>query len=361
MINFTVNDKANNSKSSLFIKDNIALLNKRDEEYYKKYNKEFKPKTFQSTIISLIGGNEFEAYGANTNLILPSEMNGFMDALHTCYSNHYPLTLSPDDIWLTLSQSFALHVEKNAETLRKQFVAHEGKVEINYQCDSFRMGSPNNDWMDGFNYFAKKIKSYIGNKHDLLTANFSTTGIIEKAASQIVLMDAMKQYFSYKCTTCCGIPEITLLGTTEDWKSIQTRVRNFAEFDGLADWAKTLDPILEEFVNTSSGNINKEFWNNIYKSESHGSGGPDVSGWANAFHLYLQQNGWVENPFIKNIKTKIHPSSIDYPSGVSKVPFIWDYYGSLHDYEFLAGFFGVSQDENLNVRPAIGWAVRSVK
>ena len=207
MINFLVNDKADKSRNNVLISAKNAERNRLNIEHFAKYtpNREFKPETFQSNIVKLIGGNEFEAYGTNTEEILPSEMNGFMEALHVCYSFHYPLTLSPDDVWLTLSQSFALHVEKNAEALRKQFVAHEGKKEINYRNDLLIMGSPNNDWISGFDFFAAEIKKHIGNKHDLLTANFSTTGIIEKAASQIVLMDAMKQYFSYKVTTCCGI------------------------------------------------------------------------------------------------------------------------------------------------------------
>ena len=351
MITFPVNEKA---KSTLGTESIITKNNRWNQRLG------VKP-TFQDEIIKLVGGEKFEAFGSNSTDIIPAEMNGFMAALHYAYAYHYPLILSPDDVWLTLSQSFALHVEQHAEKLRKQFVNHEGKKEINYICNFFIKGSQDNHWIDGFNFFADEIKKHIGKKHDLLTANFSTTGIIEKAVSQVVLMDSMKQYFSYKCTTMCGIPEVTLLGTVDDWKSIQTRVRNFAEFEGLSDWIKSLDTILQEFVNTASGNINTTFWDNIYKSQSGGSGGPTVTGWGNLFHLYLQRKEWVINPLIKNINSNIYPSSIDYPAGVSKVPFIWDYYSTEYKYEFLGGFFGVAQNEKLEIRPAIGWAVRPVK
>lgn len=207
--------------------------------------------------------------------------------------------------------------------------------------------------------FQKRLNFTLGKKHDLLVANFSTTGLIEKAASEVVLMDSMKQYFEYKCTTRCGIPEINLLGTTEDWISIQNRVQAFAEFEGLADWAKLLDPLLGQFVNASKGQVDKDFWNNMYKNQNFGSGGPHVSGWANAFFLYLQTSkGYQLNPIALDLTKTIYPSSIDYPSGISKVPFIWDYHGKEYEYEFLGGFLGTSQAEDLSIRPAIGWAVR---
>lgn len=90
-----------------------------------------------------------------------------------------------------------------------------------------------------------------------------------------------------------------------------------------------------------------------------GSGGPHVSGWANAFFLYLQASkGYQLNPIALDLTKTIYPSSIDYPSGISKVPFIWDYHGKEYEYEFLGGFLGTSQAEDLSIRPAIGWAVR---
>jgi hypothetical protein len=38
---------------------------------------------------------------------------------------------------------------------------------------------------------------------------------------------------------------------------------------------------------------------------------------------------------------------------------VWNYLGIRFDYEFLAGFVGVTQDaRTLAIRPKIGWAVR---
>lgn len=316
--------------------------------------------TIPKSIAKLTKGGEPEAFGTNLENTVPITSNAFIQALHYSYARHYPLVLAPDDVWMVLAQSFAQHVDQNAEALRKQFVAHEGKVRLEWRNDSLVKGSPNNNWMDGFDFFAGRIKDHIGKRHDLLTANFSTTGIIERAASQVVLMDAMKHYFSYGVTTCCGIPEITLLGTTDDWKSIRTRVENFVEFEGLSAWVKRLGPVLDEFVNASEGNWNRKFWQDIYKRQSMGSGNPLVSGWANALFLYLQGGkGWVKNPLAEKADARYSPTDDEYPSGLSQVPFTWTYYGAEYPYEFLGGFVGLSQDPNtLSLRPALGWAVR---
>jgi hypothetical protein len=317
-------------------------------------------RTVEKSIAKLTQGTVPEAFGSNLGNLTSVYSNPFIEALTFSYSSHYPLVLGPDDVWMVIAQSFALHVDQNAEKLRKMFVQHEGKVHIEWRNDSLVMGSPNNNWMTGFDFFAAKIKEHIGKKHDLLTANFSTTGPIERAASQVVLMDAMKHYFSYGVTTCCGVPEITLLGTPDDWKSIRTRVQAFAEFEGLGQWVKTLDPVLAEFVNASEGRVDRDFWKGIYKSESMGSGNPIVSGWANALFLYMQAyQGFIKNPLAEDLKARYNPSNDAYPSGISKVPFIWTYHGTEYNYEFLGGFIALSQDpETLSLRPALGWAVR---
>ena len=43
---------------------------------------------------------------------------------------------------------------------------------------------------------------------------------------------------------------------------------------------------------------------------------------------------------------------------MSQAPFTWDYLDTELPMELLGGFVGVSQGEDLAVRPAIGWAVQ---
>lgn len=56
----------------------------------------------------------------------------------------------------------------------------------------------------------------------------------------------------------CGIPEITLKGTPEDWHKIYDIAKILGDCD-LKWWTNELEPILEEFIKTSKGDIDKEF------------------------------------------------------------------------------------------------------
>src|SRR5262249_23703412 len=56
------------------------------------------------------------------------------------------------------------------------------------------------------------------------------------------------------------------------------------------------------------------------------------------------------------------PDTAAFPSGLSMAPFTWKFLQEELAMELVAGFVGVSQDEEtLAVRPAIGWAVRDME
>jgi len=117
-------------------------------------------------------------------------------------------------------------------------------------------------------------------------------------------MGAMQKFFSYYGVTLCGIPEITLLGTTEDWKSVRDRASALAEYD-LEWWTRELLPILDQFIAASEGRVDADFWKSIYKVQG-GSGGPYISGWIVDLFPYLTKGHdgtqWrdapVRNPFL---------------------------------------------------------------
>ena len=304
-----------------------------------------------------------EAAGGNhSDLVESTYSHGLLDAMHMSFDRHYPLIITPDVIWLTIAQGFANHVNQNAEQLRKRFVDHEGKKMLLIQRDSFVKGSPNNDWPGCFSEFSDKIGDHIGKKRDLLVSNFSTTSPIEKAASELVLMDSMKSYFKYAVRTLCGIPRITLTGTENDWFDIRVRAENLAEYD-LDWWIKPLLPVLDELVKTAEGNPNIEFWDSFYKKSS-GSGGDHITGWVNTLFPYAMnyKEELVKNENNLNWKSdRSWGMGMDnYPSSLSKVPFKWELDGAItHDMEFLGGIVGVHQDSTtLAVEPTIGWGVR---
>jgi hypothetical protein len=312
-------------------------------------------------------------------LVAKVALHPVVAAVHLAFCDHRPLVLSPDILWLLIAQGFANHVNANAEQLRPQFVKHAGMLAIVVRRDDFTKGSPENPWAEVFGEFTTVIREHIGEAtHDLLLPAFSTTGPVERAAAQIVLLEAMQSYFSYQFHTVCGIPHIVLEGTADDWQSLADRTQRLGRF-GLEWWTNALEPILAEFVAAARGKANAAFWQSIYKVNS-GSGGPYASGWLTAFFPYLkvertgtasQRNPWLDRggkelqellyppPGMDLHRWSPGPTTQAFPSGLAQAPFLWTYYGESFAMEFLGGFVGVRQDAaTLRVRPEIGWAVR---
>jgi hypothetical protein len=314
------------------------------------------------------------------------------EAVALAHNYHFPLVLDPDVVWLTIAQGLANHINNNAEKLRKRFVAHEGKKKIIIQRDAFAHGSPENDWPGAFAEFSSKIKESIGeHNHSLIVADFSTTGPIERAASEVVLMDAMKSYFRYGMMTMCGIPSVSLDGKVEDWERILDKVNQWEvagppppgmqTLDSMVPppaldlewWTDSLKVILRQFINAAKGNPDRAFWNDIYQ-ESGGSGVPRVGGWISWMFPYIGPGADEKNEFIG--KTTNGRQGVDddqIPSSLSKVPFEWNYNGTTFDYDLVAGLTGTTQalpDKPVmmktggqpapaySVRPLVGWAVR---
>jgi hypothetical protein len=319
-----------------------------------------------------------EAAGCNIdkpNIIVPGEygnaMNGFLQACYTAFANHQHLILSPDDVWIAIAQGFSCHVNVNAEALRRKFVQHDGKKYIEIQRNEFVKGSADNDWMGGFAEFSDRIAEYIGDTRGLIVSDFSTTGPIEKAASEVVLMDTVKAYFDYGCRTRCGIPDITLLGEPADWANLVHRAMRLTEFDeALAPWVRSLTIVLGEFVKASKGHPDLAFWKSFFK-EGGGSGGPYINGAVCAFFPYVKNYGRDGGEFClnkyavewQNDRGCFHGMTTEaVPSGLCSVPFRWIYYTQVFPMSFFGGFVGAHHDAEANtVRPAIGWAVTDRK
>lgn len=304
-------------------------------------------------------GTPVESCSGEDTRLVHSPLPGVAGAVYHSFADHLPLILDPDSIWLTLEVGLAKHINLNAEDLRKQFVNFEGKVLIKIQRNGFIKGNPDNDWQGCFPEFSDKISEYIGKKRDLIVSNFSTTNPMRKAASEIVLMDAMSSYFDYGVNTACGIPAITLEGETKDWEDIRDRAKQFEQF-GLGWWTKYLLPTLDEFIEASKGNPDIDFWKSLY-NEGGGSGGPFISGRVLSLYPYLGRDN-TQNDF-KYMTAKASQmwggiTSSQFPRAISQVPFVWKYYNTNFPMEFTGGIIGVEQQEDYSVRAAFGWAIR---
>ena len=281
-------------------------------------------------------------------------------ALHTAFAKHKSVTLSPDVIWLLISQGFARYVNAHAEELRPRLVSHAGKKELAVITgDNLLSGQA--DWPRLIGEFASQIDQFTkGGIANIITADFSTTGPVERVASQVTLMESVKSYFDYTIITIvCGIPSITLTGTPEDWQRVLDKTRSLKQY-GLDKWIESLEPILTEFVRAAEGHPNQGFWQDIVKKKRvdevrgascDGKKPTEFDGWF--LKLFPDENGktfksatvLTEMP-VERVNVDFRYKIVDGAGNVlSETPMqLW------------AGFIGTEVDTEGNMlTPKIGW------
>jgi hypothetical protein len=300
-----------------------------------------------------------EALPKNQPELIKPSFHPFVEAVHTAYAEHYPITISPDMIWLLITQGFAMHVNQHPEAMREYFVDFQGKKNLEISRNNFVKGSPNNDWEGVFEEFGQLIETHTGKGLlQVISAEFSTSTSVEKAAFQITLMDAMKSYFTYAMATLCGIPEITIEGTVSDWETIEIKTQELSRY-GLQGWVEELMPVLQEFTKSARGNADPEFWRSFYKLDDFGSGSTEITGWILKFFPYKDLSGQIA-PFAGFLKkgTNLRAETHNFPSGMCSADLIWNNNGNYIKMELVSGFMGIRQDSStLSLRPVISWAV----
>lgn len=300
--------------------------------------------------------------------VMPSS-TGLADAILLAYSYHRRLVLKADDIWTCIIQSLATHVNKYSEEYRKLFVAFEGKKMISVSIDDFAHNGIHSAamWRPGVESICAQIEMFTNvNVTDDMTADFTTTDEASLITSKIVVMGAMQKYFDYGMTTCCGIPEVELLGTLEDWKKLMAKTMKLSSmfltvdvdpeiFNPLNTWFKGIFEVIGGMVATFSGVDRVEWWSHIIdKHTTYGSGGcTTYNGWFRNLFLYSSTGN-----FMAPATQRIEIGSI--PPGVTSVPFVFDDNGSKSDKRLLAGHVGSVLREDGAVCPLMAWAVADV-
>jgi hypothetical protein len=317
------------------------------------------------------------------------DTNALAQAAHDAFYHHAPLVLSPDVVWLCLAQGFARHVNLNAEALRARFVAHQGKVTLTVRRPDMELGRPG-PWDEVVAAFSDQLADHLGKTRDLVVADFSTTGPIERVASEVVLMDAFQGYFEYELMFGCGIPEITLSGTPDDWRSIRRRAQTFSEY-GLERWIDELLPVLDRLIATAEGRVDVPFWRSFFRYQS-GSGPSELTGWILTLFPYLDElssgarlasggRETLRKPVWNRYLTGWHaryaaaeardpknwrdvrfdgPALAAIPSGLAGAPVrcVDIRTGAETMLRFVGGLTGVLQDETTTaLTPEVGWAI----
>lgn len=313
------------------------------------------------------------------------------------YSYHYKLELSADVFWLAIAQGVAQHLGIHAERYRGQFVSHEGQKELKVSADDLRCApsSPHMARTDGgqvdgkrgdecqiitsalppllwdrvIERFAQAIQGNM--KTDfaaLMTRPFSTSGPVERTVFACSLMEAAKHYFSYRCCLSCGIPEVTLLGSPDDFAHMMDRVDQLRRLlPDLEWWLTPIHGHLAKLRDTAAGQPDRSWWSQIAHSQGGGSDISMLAGWLADFVPYADDgHGGVRRArrdYKHYCQGKINGIDFgDFSQAVTATEAILDDNGTQHPIKVLAGFLGISQNPTtLALRPAIGCLIARVK
>ncbi len=292
--------------------------------------------------------------------------DNFFKCIVAAYANHKSLILSPDMIWLLISQGFSRYANEHSEEMRPLLVNHDGQIELTVVTDK-ELLTEKADWETIMEDFADSIQLHTkGNIAKTMTADFSTTTSTSRIVSEITLMASVKSYFEYVVLyISCGIPSITLKGTVTDWQLVLDKAKELRIY-GFKEWIDDIEPILEEFVRTANGEVNQRFWQSMVKQKRVDSlrGGDcipvmatELDGWILKF--FPDENGYTldkkphdENMPEDRVRVAFRYIIIDPMSNntvISDIPM-----------ELVAGFVGAEENiENNTLTPKIGWFVRT--
>ena len=297
-------------------------------------------------------------------------LNGF----YTAHTNHYPIRIKPDDIWLLIVQAFSNHVNTNSEELRPYFVDFDGKktLEVFYAINGIE--KVNRKVLEDFSeQIDEQMINYLGKEMlDTLTPNFSTTTYDSSIVCKISIMGSFKKYFDYDMFCIeCGIPYIILEGTADDYKKILSKAENLKKYK--FEWyIDRIIPHISKMIEAKEGKIDVEYFKNIIQknkiTETRSIDcGKDVevqvdyiSGWILSFFAYYGKKSFST----KKIKpfTESELKVEDFKRLANQmliIPFTIKDLVNNKEYlmKYKVGFIGCEQNEKNEVYPVQGWLV----
>ena len=309
----------------------------------------------------------FYSMDTKENQFFNSKYKSLIQGLILAYKNHYPITITPDMIWLLIEQGFVRYMKKYKDKVRENFVKKKKKKELKIEKVGLTPATAKEeDWQGIIDEFVQQIEENVGKELiDNLQSDFSTTSLTAKLTSKITIMSAFKEYFYYKLRMiACGISSIILEGSLEDWEKIKSKLE-YLKTKGLEGWIRHLIPIIDNIIltkksYTESKTLNDElidFWKKMIRLKREGGIYiPDViNGWIVKLFPNLEEGNPTVYEEMK--ENQIPDQIIGCPMELTFIPNEGDKI-IVYKCNLASGFYGMIQDKNtFNVRPVIGYAI----
>lgn len=297
--------------------------------------------------------------------------HSFLYGMYKAYSDHRPITVSPDIFWLLICQGVSSHIRfgKGREADLYPHLNTKDRIII----ESGIQESPFKSLQNYTDLLVEKLNANLGdNIVKILNTKFSTTAKNENLVFKLTLLDSFKPYFEYsKEVSICGIPIITLEGTPKDWKNILNRLNKIRKYN-LNWWIDRIYDIISNILETAQGNIDHSFWRDMFKIHNpEGCMGGDIfDGWLSNFYPYNRKGernefkNESELTFSQRVLSPPFESVCEnMPSELSCFKFTHHFIDknndivSKKDLECWSGFIGLEQKEGFNLKPIIGWFI----
>lgn len=247
------------------------------------------------------------------DLVYPNLPNGLLNTMLNAYNQHIPLKLKPDDLWLTIVMIFMKYIDRNIEKFN--FSLHDEQKMLNANFQDLDLGN-----MDFWFEITEKLRLEIkentkNNISDLIVPDFSTTTVKDKIIANVSLMSGMRKLFSYGGTQCCGLTEITLEGTEDDWMNLIVKTKALLELGDeiIIKWSELLIPVLEEFYKLYiKENIDEDFWQRICTYKQRGSGDDkNFRGWFLVFGPFNDRGEYILHAKEDVLKDNIYANDVE--------------------------------------------------
>lgn len=294
-------------------------------------------------------------YQVNTEMISTGFLayaSPFLQAVHKAFAEHLSLRIEPANFWVTILQEVATMVKLNPEKFASVFSGDPlNKKTIKVRCD--QLLSSDSHWPEAIQMFRAALAVETGTELvEGFFPHFSSDDFDREIVYLVSAMDAASPFYKYEVHSLCGIPEIDLQGTVDDWRSLFHRMEWLENTFGACEYFTRVKFIVGEIgAQVYSGKPDVDFWKNMYKHDEM-SGNTEVSGWiTNLYAHVVTENGSApKTNWGKPLEFN------EFPSGISVVPFVWVVMDEPHPMRFFSGFTGIKVENGFLV-PQIGYGV----
>lgn len=300
--------------------------------------------------------------------------SSFVAAASRAYACEKNLAFRPDDVLHAVLYQIAMHVNANSGAHATMFGGSpDGKQRI-VSSVAPSATSVGDSILQTLDILIREKFPANARLDALLSLGFTTTTRDDRIMRAATLMGTVKDHYEFEGGDACGIRQVILHGTKDDWARLRSVVPDAVlafERDGetrMKRWSAMLAVVLRHFELTRCGAPSVDFWNKIHAAEEVSCGGSaDVSqrGWLAAFLVYTPGED-MHDEIEWHGDTKAEGALIDgvqfpcvqfdnetgYPCGSTIVPFMWN--GEQAAIVAGANLFDVRGDE---CAPRATWAM----